>query len=87
MRCIAVGVNVFAIREDEVKERNGLILPEQSIQPTHQGKIVSVGKLVQDRKSIAEGRIAIWNQHAGFSIEVDGVEYVVLKEHEIIGLI
>jgi chaperonin GroES len=86
MRVIAANDNVFVIREKNETEHGGLIIPDSVQKPTNKGEIVSVGKLVRD-KGIKEKRIAVFNQHAGFAIAVDGVQYHVIKENDVIGLI
>jgi co-chaperonin GroES (HSP10) len=86
MRVIAANDNVFVIRESSDTEEGGLIIPDEAQKPTNKGAIISVGKLVRD-KGIQEKRIAVFNKHAGFAISVDGVEFHVLKENYIIGLI
>jgi co-chaperonin GroES (HSP10) len=86
MQIQAVGINVILIREENETEVGGLILPDQAQVPTNRGKKVSKGKQVMD-KGIQEGRVAVFSQHSGFGINIAGQEYVVLKEHEIIGLL
>lgn len=86
MRVIAVNNNVFVLRDEAPGEMHGLVLPDSAQQKPNTGKIISVGKLVQD-KGIQINRTAFFNKHAGFAIEVDGEEFTVLKEQEIIGLI
>jgi co-chaperonin GroES (HSP10) len=84
MRIVAANSYVFVIRDDSQKEVGGLVMPDQSLKPTNVGEIVSIGKLVSD-KSIQLKRRAIFSQHSGFSINVDNVEYTVLRDSEIIG--
>jgi co-chaperonin GroES (HSP10) len=84
MRAIAANTFVFVIRDTAPKEVGGLIIPDQAILPTNVGEIVSIGKLVMD-KSIQLKRRAIFSKHSGFTIDIDGVEYTVLKDNEIIG--
>ena len=76
---------VFIIRDEEQEETMGLVIPGQGREKPHQGKIFSVGELTEDKK-IKKGAIAIYHRGIGFSIEVDGQEYLVLMDKEVIGI-
>ena len=62
----------------------GIAIPGIAQKPIHKGRILSVGSLVED-KTIKEGGVAIFNKSAGFTIEEDGIKYLVLNQEDIIG--
>jgi co-chaperonin GroES (HSP10) len=87
MQVIAANDYVLIVRDPAQTQQDVFDLPDESIKETNQGEIKSVGRLVRDRGTIKSGSKAIWNKHAGFAIKVDDVEYTVLHEHEIIGIL
>jgi co-chaperonin GroES (HSP10) len=86
MKLQAANDFVFVVRDDTETETGGLIIPDSAQVQTNKGEIMSVGRLVRDRKTIQTGDKAIWNKHAGFTINYEGVDYTVLHEHEIIAI-
>lgn len=87
MQVIAANDYVFVVRDPTETEIGGFDIPDESLKETNQGEIKSVGRLVRDRKTIQTGNKAIWNKHSGFAIAVEGVEYTVLHENDIIGIL
>jgi co-chaperonin GroES (HSP10) len=75
---------VWVIREIPDSEIGGIYIPDTAKKKAHKGKVISVGKLVED-KSIAEGMTVVFNQTSGFEIELDNITYVVLRGNEIVG--
>lgn len=79
---------IFIIRNENIKEKNGLILPPSGVVKPHKGTIFSVGGKVTDpdiKKGV--GLTALFHQGIGFTIEEEEKEYLVLQEHEIIAII
>jgi co-chaperonin GroES (HSP10) len=87
MQIIAANDFVLVVRDPTETKQGGLELPDEMLKETNRGEIKSVGRLVRDRKTIQSGAKAIWNKHTGFMIEVGDVQYTVLHEHEIIGIL
>lgn len=78
---------VFIKRKETAKESAGLIIPNQGREKPNEGEIISVGDLAGDKKiKNGKGKIAVFHRGIGFSIEVDGEEYLVLTDNEIIGI-
>ena len=78
---------IFILKDKEIAEKNGLLLPSTGVIKPHKGTIFSVGGKVTDpdiRKSV--GLTAVFHQGIGYNIEDDGQEYLVLQEHEIIAI-
>jgi len=81
----AVGLFVFILRDEPEAEKMGLILPDQAKKKPNTGEIISVGSTVSDKK-ISKGKKAIFNQQAGFIIEIFGKEITVLNEAQVLGV-
>ena len=86
MKITAKNNCVWLIREPEESEKGGLLIPDAAKKKAHRGKVISVGKMVED-KSITEGAIAVFNKTSGFEIEIEGTTYVVLRGMDIIGTV
>lgn len=79
---------VLLIRDKSASEAAGLIIPTSGRQKMNTGEIFSVGELAKDRHiKSGKGKKALFHQTVGFTIEHEGVEYLVLQEHEIIAVI
>ena len=75
---------VWVVKDKELKEVGGLIIPDTENSTVHRGKIITVGKKCTD-PDIKEGRLAIFNKSAGFPISEDGITYTILNELDIVG--
>jgi len=79
---------VFIIRDAVEKEKDGIIIPGKERVKPSRGEIFSIGGKVTDpdiRKG--KGMKGLFHKGVGQNIEVDEVEYLVLNESEIIGII
>jgi len=79
---------VFILRDEVEDTSNGFWVPGQGREKPSTGKILSSGKKVQDpdiRGGV--GRKAVFHKGVGFTLEYEGVEYLVLEGNQIIGVI
>lgn len=84
MKITAKNNCVWVVREISESEKNGILIPDSAKKKAHRGRVISVGKLVED-KSIVEGITAVFNQTSGFELELDGTTYTILRGTEIVG--
>lgn len=82
----AVNNFVFIIRDEIQKEVDGLTLPDKSKLKPSRGEIVSIGGKVTD-PDIKQGKTGIFHKGVGQEIEIDGKDYLVLFEYELIAVI
>lgn len=79
--------------EQEEKTAGGIIIPDNAKEKPKQGKVVAVGAGAKDENGkritmdVAVGEIVLFTQWAGSEIKLDGKEYLVLKESDVIGII
>jgi len=79
--------------EKSDKTESGLYLPESSKERPVQGKVVAVGPgrtLENGEKAdmqIKKGDTVVYGKYAGSEIEVKGVEHLILRESEILGVV
>jgi chaperonin GroES len=76
--------------EAELTTAGGIVLPDSAKEKPQRGKVVAVGpgKLldngVRATLSIAVGDEVIFGKYGGSEIEVDGVEYKILRESDVL---
>jgi chaperonin GroES len=83
---------IEAIEQDE-KTAGGIIIPDSAKEKPKQGKVLAVGPGAKDETGkripmdLEIGDIVLFTQWAGSDIKIDGKEYKVLKESDVIGTI
>ena len=85
-------VLVLRIDEEE-KTSGGIIIPDTAKEKPQEGKIVAVGpgKLDEDGKRIPlevkKNDRVLFGKYAGTDIKIDGVEHLIMREDDIVGII
>jgi len=85
---------VLVLRIDEgEKTKGGIIIPDTAKEKPQEGKVVAVGpgKVNEngDRVSMAvkkNDRI-LFGKYAGNEIKIDGVEHLIMREDDILGIV
>lgn len=78
---------VWVIRDKPDAEKNGIIIPRSGLEKPHTGTIITIGSLVRDKDIKAgKGKKAIFHKTVGQNINYKEVDYLILFEHEIIGV-
>ena len=79
--------------EQEEKTSGGIIIPDTAKEKPKQGKVLAVGPGAKDENGkripvdVQAGDIVLFTQWAGNEIKIDGKDYLVLKESDVIGII
>ena len=79
--------------EAEEKTKGGIVLPDTAKEKPKQGKVVSVGKgrITDEGKTIAlnvkQGDKVLFSSYAGNEIQIDGEEYLIMKEEDILAVV
>ena len=80
-------------QEAEAKTAGGIVLPESAKEKPLMGTVVSVGpgKMLDSGNRGAMGvkknDVVLYGKYGGSDIEVDGTEYKILRESEILGIV
>src|SRR3954454_10011518 len=79
--------------EDTETVRGGIIIPDSAKEKPQQGEVISVGK----GKSNDEGKVfpldvkagdkILFGKYSGTEIKLDGEEYLIMREEEVLGII
>jgi len=86
------GVIVLRI-EEEKKTTGGIIIPDTAKEKPQEGKVVAVGPGKIDEKGkrspleVKENDRILFGKYAGTEIKIDGVEHLIMKEEDILGII
>ena len=89
---LADRVVVQALEETE-QMRGGLYIPDTAKEKPMQGTIVAVGpgKLSDENERIAPdvavGQTVLYGKYSGTEVSVDGEEYLILRESDILAII
>jgi chaperonin GroES len=79
--------------EDERKTASGIVIPDTAAEKPDQGEIVAVGtgKILEDGKvralAVKAGDRVLFGKYSGQTVKVDGVELLVMREEDIMGVI
>ena len=82
---------VAPLAQEEVT-RGGIILPDAAKEKPNRGKVVAVGsgRTGDDGKKIAmdvkEGDVILYGKYSGTEVKIDGVEYIILQERDVVGV-
>jgi chaperonin GroES len=85
-------VIVSRIEEGEQKV-GGIIIPDTAKEKPQQGKVIAVGKgrVEKDGKvtplDVKAGDTILFGKYAGQEIKLDGNEYLIIREEEVLGVI
>ena len=75
---------VAQAEEAKTKTASGLYLPEKSAEKPKVANVVAVGK---DTKQIKVGDRIIYKSYSPTEVKVDGVEYLLVKEEDILATV
>jgi len=83
---------VQRIEEGEVR-RGGLIIPDSAKEKPQEGKVLAVGKgtVNEDGKKtpldVKAGDRVLFGKYAGSEVTLDGQEYLIMKEEDVLGIL
>ena len=77
----------------EEKSKGGIIIPDTAKEKPQEGEVVAVGpgRLTEDGKRVAvevkKGDRILVGKYSGTEVKIDGTEYVILREEEVLGVL
>jgi chaperonin GroES len=85
---------IIVRRLDEGEQKiGGIIIPDSAKEKPQQGKILAVGdgKVTEDGNRIAmdvrPGNVILFGKYSGQDIKIDGEDYLIVKEDEVLAVI
>lgn len=80
-------------QEAENKTAGGIVLPDTAKEKPLMGKVIAVGpgKMLDSGKrgsmSVKKNDTVLYGKYGGSDVEVEGVEYKIIRESEILGVV
>jgi chaperonin GroES len=80
-------------QEAEAKTAGGIVLPDSAKEKPLMGTVVSVGpgKMLDSGNrgtmSVKKKDVVLYSKYGGTDVEVDGTEYKIFRESEILGIV
>ena len=68
----------------EETTKSGIVIPGQSKEKPQQAAVVAVGP---DVENISVGQTVIYSKYAGTTVELDDVEYIIMKQEDILAIV
>ena len=72
----------------EEKTAGGLIIPDTAKEKPLAGKVIAVGPGTKDvQMEVKVGDQVLYGKYAGQEIQIDGVDYLMMKQNDILAII
>ena len=79
--------------EEERKSAGGILIPDNAAEKPDQGEVIAVGsgKISEDGKvrplDVKVGDRVLFGKYSGTTVKIEGTEYLVMREEDIMGVI
>jgi chaperonin GroES len=79
--------------EEAETTRGGIIIPDSAKDKPQEGEVISVGKgkISEEGKvrplDVKEGNRILFGKYSGTEIKIDGEEFVIMREEEVLGIL
>mgnify|MGYP001372988782 CR=1 FL=1 len=94
MTLVPLGDRVVLVKQVEAEEttKSGIVLPGQAQEKPQQAEVVAVGPGgVVDGKEVkmevAVGDKVIYSKYSGTEVKMDGTEYIIVKQNDILAIV
>ena len=79
---------VVAPQAAETKTASGLYIPDSAKEKPQQGKVVAVGNGKKDHEmTVCVGDTVLYGKYAGNELKLDGQDYLIMREDDILAII
>ena len=79
--------------EEQEAMRGNIIIPDSAKEKPHQAEVIAIGngKLLEDGQrasiDVKAGDRILFGKYSGSDVRIDGEEYLILREDEILGVL
>ena len=85
----------IVVKADDAEETtaSGLVIPDTAKEKPQKGKVIAVGtgRVLENGQrvplEVKEGDIVVFAKYGGTEIEIDGEEYVILSERDLLAVL
>jgi len=72
----------------ETKTASGLYIPDTAKEKPQKGKVVAVGPGTKDEKiTVKVGETVLYGKYAGTELKLDGTDYMMMRESDVLAII
>ena len=93
MKLVPLGDRVV-LKQVEAEEttKSGIVLPGQAQEKPQQAEVIAVGPggVVEGKEvkmEVAVGNKVIYSKYAGTEVKLDGEEYIIVKQNDILAIV
>src|ERR1044072_5536586 len=79
--------------EESESVRGGIIIPDSAKEKPQEGEVIAVGKGKSNDEGkvfpldVKEGDRILFGKYAGTEIKLDGEEFIIMREEEVLGIL
>jgi len=79
--------------EEDMKTKGGIIIPDTAKEKPMQGEVIAVGPHARDDSGkptpldVKAGHRVLFGKWSGTEVKIDGEEFAIMKESDILGII
>jgi chaperonin GroES len=79
---------VVKAAEAETKTASGIIIPDTAKEKPQRGTVVAVGSGKKDEPmTLKVGDAVLYGKYAGTEINIEGIEYLIMRESDVIAIV
>ena len=72
----------------EEKTAGGIIIPDTAKEKPQKGKVIAVGKGTKDEPiTVKKGETVLYGKYAGTELKLEGKDYLIMRESDILAII
>jgi chaperonin GroES len=72
----------------ETKTASGIIIPDNAKEKPQKGTVVAVGKGTKDEPmTVKSGNTVLYGKYAGTELKLEGKDYLIMRESDILAII
>ena len=72
----------------ETKTASGIIIPDNAKEKPQKGNVIAVGKGTKDEPmTVKKGDSVLYGKYAGTELKLDGKDYLIMRESDILAIV
>lgn len=74
--------------EAETKTASGIFIPDSAQEKPQKGKVIAVGTGTKDiEMEVKKGDLVLYGKYSGSEINVDGTDYLIMRQSDILAIL
>ncbi len=79
---------VVKVQEAETKTKSGIFIPDSAKEKPLRGEVMAAGNGTKDEAmELKVGDVVLYGKYAGTKIELDGEEYLIMNQSDVLAVI